>query len=147
MAQQRDPAGRPTGGVQSIARVFDLLEAMTDLGGIATLSELAQRSGLPVPTIHRLVRTLVDLGYVRQEPSRAYALAPRLVRLGDQGTDTDLPAGQVLSWLGDSDGLRQARPDPTSIRLDQRIRSWERTADVELSGAYAAGCWTNRDGR
>jgi IclR family acetate operon transcriptional repressor len=87
MSEQRGPAdggvGRPTGGVQSIARVFDLLETMADLGGIATLSELAHRSGLPVPTIHRLVRTLVDLGYVRQEPSRAYALAPRLVRLGE----------------------------------------------------------------
>jgi IclR family acetate operon transcriptional repressor len=87
MIKQRDPAdagaGRPAGGVQSIARVFDLLETMADLGGIVTLSELAQRSGLPVPTIHRLMRTLVDLGYVRQEPSRAYALAPRLVRLGE----------------------------------------------------------------
>jgi IclR family acetate operon transcriptional repressor len=85
MTTQRDATvlGRPTGGVQSIARVFELLETMADLGGIATLSELAARSGLPVPTIHRLVRTLVDLGYVRQEPSRAYALAPRLVRLGE----------------------------------------------------------------
>jgi IclR family acetate operon transcriptional repressor len=76
-------AGRSTGSVQSIARVFELLETMADLGGIVTLSELANRSGLPGPTIHRLVRTLVDLGYVRQEPSRAYALGPRLVRLGE----------------------------------------------------------------
>jgi IclR family acetate operon transcriptional repressor len=87
MATQPDAAdgsaGRPAGGVQSIARVFGLLETMADLGGIVTLSELAARSGLPGPTIHRLVRTLVDLGYVRQEPSRAYALAPRLVRLGE----------------------------------------------------------------
>jgi IclR family acetate operon transcriptional repressor len=87
MAMQCDAtvgnAGRPAGGVQSIARVFELLETMADLGGIVTLSELATRSGLPGPTIHRLVRTLVDLGYVRQEPSRAYALAPRLVRLGE----------------------------------------------------------------
>jgi IclR family acetate operon transcriptional repressor len=69
--------------VQSIARVFELLETMANLGGIVTLSELSARSGLPGPTVHRLVRTLVDLGYVRQEPSRAYALAPRLVRLGE----------------------------------------------------------------
>jgi len=84
MAKQRDPGTeRPAGGVQSIARVFELLETMADLGGIVTLSELAHHSGLPMPTIHRLVRTLVDLGYVRQEASRAYALAPRLVRLGE----------------------------------------------------------------
>ena len=77
------PAGRASGGVQSIARAFDLLEEMADAGGIVGLSHLAGRSGLPLPTIHRLMRTLVDLGYVRQEPSREYALGPRLVRLGD----------------------------------------------------------------
>ena len=75
--------GRASGGVQSIARAFELLEAMADAGGIAGLSQLATHSGLPLPTIHRLIRTLVDLGYVRQEPSREYALGPRLVRLGD----------------------------------------------------------------
>lgn len=75
--------GRLTGGVQSIARAFDLLETMADLGGIVSLSQLAARSGLPLPTIHRLMRTLLDLGYVRQEPSREYALGPRLVRLGE----------------------------------------------------------------
>jgi IclR family acetate operon transcriptional repressor len=30
-----------------------------------------------------LLRTLVQLGYVRQEPSRHYALGPRLIRLGE----------------------------------------------------------------
>jgi IclR family transcriptional regulator, acetate operon repressor len=75
--------GRLTGGVQSIARAFDLLETMADLGGIVGLSQLASASGLPLPTIHRLMRTLLDLGYVRQEPSREYALGPRLVRLGE----------------------------------------------------------------
>lgn len=84
MAKQPTPGGeRAAGGVQSIARTFDLLELMADLGGIASLSQLANRSGLPLPTIHRLIRTLVDLGYVRQQPSREYALGPRLIRLGD----------------------------------------------------------------
>jgi IclR family transcriptional regulator, acetate operon repressor len=77
---------RLSGGVQSIARAFDLLEIMADLGGIVSLSQLASRSGLPVPTIHRLIRTLLDLGYVRQEPSREYALGPRLVRLGESAS-------------------------------------------------------------
>ena len=71
------------GGVQSIERAFALLEVIADLGGVAGLSRLAAASGLPLPTIHRLVRTLVDLGYLRQEPSREYALGPRLIRLGD----------------------------------------------------------------
>ena len=49
----------------------------------SALSQLANQSGLPLPTIHRLLRTLVDLGYIRQESSRQYVLGPRLIRLGD----------------------------------------------------------------
>ncbi|RZT86738.1 IclR family transcriptional regulator [Pseudonocardia sediminis] len=69
--------------VQSVERAIDLLEAMAEAGGTAGLSHLAATSGLPLPTIHRLVRTLAGRGYVRQESSREYALGPRLVRLGD----------------------------------------------------------------
>lgn len=71
-------------GVQSITRAFDLLEAMADLGGTAGLTQLSARCGLPLPTIHRVMRTLVALGYVRQEPSRMYSLGPRLARLGER---------------------------------------------------------------
>ena len=71
--------GKGGGGVQSIERAFTLLEALAGAGGVLTLSGLATETGLPLPTIHRLVRTLVDLGYVRQEPTREYALGPRLL--------------------------------------------------------------------
>ncbi|MGW3244711.1 IclR family transcriptional regulator [Streptomyces sp. NPDC001070] len=71
------------GGVQSLERAFDLLERMADAGGEVGLSELSASSGLPLPTIHRLMRTLVDCGYVRQQPNRRYALGPRLIRLGE----------------------------------------------------------------
>jgi IclR family acetate operon transcriptional repressor len=69
--------------VQSIERAFDILEHMADAGGEVTLTELVKRTGLPMPTIHRLIRTLVNRGYIRQQPSRRYALAPRLIRLGE----------------------------------------------------------------
>ncbi|MDB1089226.1 IclR family transcriptional regulator [Streptomyces sp. ACA25] len=75
-----------TGGVQSLERAFRLLEHMADAGGEVGLSELAGRSGLPLPTIHRLIRTLVATGYVRQQPDRRYALGPRLIRLGESAT-------------------------------------------------------------
>ncbi|GAA4860410.1 MULTISPECIES: IclR family transcriptional regulator [Saccharopolyspora] len=74
---------QPSGGVQSVERTFDLLELMADAGGEVALSELADRSGLPLPTIHRIMRTLVSAGYARQQPSRRYALGPRLIRLGE----------------------------------------------------------------
>ena len=74
------------GGVQSLERAFDLLERMADAGGEVGLSELSASSGLPLPTIHRLMRTLVACGYVRQQPNRRYALGPRLIRLGESAS-------------------------------------------------------------
>ncbi|MEE1803385.1 IclR family transcriptional regulator [Streptomyces sp. NPDC101062] len=74
------------GGVQSLERAFDLLERMADAGGEVGLSELSAASGLPLPTIHRLMRTLVACGYVRQQANRRYALGPRLIRLGESAS-------------------------------------------------------------
>jgi IclR family acetate operon transcriptional repressor len=73
----------PEERVQSVDRAFSLIEHLADGGGSLTLSELGTRSGLPMPTIHRLMRSLVAQGYVRQEPSRRYAIGPRMIRLGE----------------------------------------------------------------
>lgn len=82
---ERKPSAA-NGGVQSLERAFGLLERMADAGGEVGLSELAADSGLPLPTIHRLMRTLVARGYVRQQPNRRYALGPRLIRLGESAS-------------------------------------------------------------
>lgn len=79
-------AVKASGGVQSVERVFELLELITDAGGNVTLSDLSASTELPMPTIHRLLRTLVSMGYIRQLPSRRYALGPRLIRLGEGAT-------------------------------------------------------------
>ncbi|MEU6999253.1 IclR family transcriptional regulator [Nonomuraea sp. NPDC046570] len=68
--------------VQSVDRALDVLEALAAGGGEAGLSEIAARTGLPYGTIHRLLRTLLARGYVRQESDRRYALGGALVRLG-----------------------------------------------------------------
>ncbi|MCV2490226.1 IclR family transcriptional regulator [Geodermatophilus sp. YIM 151500] len=75
-------------GVQSLERAFLLLELMAEDGGEVALSRLAADSGLPLSTIHRLVRTLVARGYVRQLPSRRYVLGPRLIHLGESSSRT-----------------------------------------------------------
>ncbi len=76
----------PTHGVQSVARAFEMLELMAAAGGTLGIAALAESSDLPPPTIHRLIRTLVALGYVRQLPSRRYTLGPRLSPLGECAT-------------------------------------------------------------
>lgn len=79
-------------GVHTIHRVFELLEVMADCGHSVGLTDLARRADLPVPSIHRLIRTLIERGYVRQLPNRRYALTPRLISLGETA------ARQVGPW-------------------------------------------------
>lgn len=68
--------------VKSVERVFDLLEQLADAGGQLSIVEIAERSGIPLPTTHRFLRTLVARGYVRQLGDRRYALGFRMVPLG-----------------------------------------------------------------
>ncbi len=77
------PLDKRSPGVHSIERAFNILETLALNDKSMGLSLLAAESGLPLPTIHRLVRTLVGLGYVRQEPNRQYALGPRMLLLAD----------------------------------------------------------------
>ncbi|WP_337848444.1 cold shock domain-containing protein, partial [Sphingomonas sp.] len=67
------------------------------------------------------VRTLVDLGYVRQERNREYSLGPRLVRLGEASARglraglTGLAEGQPLGFtLVDRGG----RISATDLKID-----------------------------
>ncbi len=91
--------------VQSVGRTFEVLEAIARLGGAASLSEIAAAVGRPAPSVHRLVRTLVPLGYVRQDASRRYALAPGLIRLGDAAArQLGIAANPVLTGLVDAIG-------------------------------------------
>ena len=71
-----------SGGVQSVHRALDVLEALAAAGGTASLTDLAAACGLPVPTLHRLAATLAGRGYLRQAPDRRYSLGSRLVPLG-----------------------------------------------------------------
>lgn len=71
-----------TGDVQSVARAFDLLEALAASDGEDTLAALADRCGLAVPTAHRLLGTLQRRGYVRRLEDRRYALGAGLIGLG-----------------------------------------------------------------
>jgi IclR family acetate operon transcriptional repressor len=75
-----------SGGVQSLERAFAVLELVAAHRGSLSISELARSSGLPPATLHRLARTLVDLGYLRQEPSRRYALGARLFLLAESSS-------------------------------------------------------------
>jgi IclR family acetate operon transcriptional repressor len=73
-------AGRPK--VQSVDRTLDVLESLASRNGATGISELSGLVGLHVSTVHRLLATLVDRGYVRQDPdSSRYHLGARIFTL------------------------------------------------------------------
>lgn len=83
----RAPAGRQAstpeatvGGrtVQSLERAFGLLEAIAVAEEPPSLAELSRATGLHTSTAFHLVRTLIVLGYVRQDEAKRYRVGPRL---------------------------------------------------------------------
>ncbi len=109
------PAGdmrddRPATGVQSVHRALDLVEIVAARGGQLSIGEVAAACDIPLATIHRLLRTLVDRGYMRQLPDRRYALGSRLVPLGVTarslvGADTERVLTGLVDALGESANL------------------------------------------
>lgn len=86
MVESNQAASGNSGRVQSLDRAFELLERLADAERAVSLSELADSSGLPMPTVHRLLKFLTAQGYVRQEPDKRYALGLRLIRLGQSAS-------------------------------------------------------------
>ena len=140
-------------GVQSVERVFELLELIADAGGSVTLSELAASAALPLPTIHRLLRTLVGLGYARQLPNRRYALGPKLIRLGE-GANQQLGAlalpqlKDLVDQLGETANMAvldadmvvyiAQAPSPHSMRMFTEVGRRAHTHDTGVGKAILA---------
>ncbi|MBE6483882.1 MAG: IclR family transcriptional regulator [Actinomycetaceae bacterium] len=67
--------------VQSVSRALEILEIVARAGMPIGITEIAEATKLPMPTIHRLLHTLIASGYVYQTPRRRYALGTRLISL------------------------------------------------------------------
>jgi DNA-binding IclR family transcriptional regulator len=88
-----EPARGTLGTVRNASTLLDLL---SDGPSYQQLSDLAERSSLSLPTVHRLLRSLVAAGLVEQDPvSSRYSLGPELVRLSERYLDR-LPLLQRL---------------------------------------------------
>lgn len=72
-----------TGGVQSVQRTIQIVEALSAAGGQASLSDLVSATELPLTTVHRLLATLAQYGLVRQTSTRLYTLGPRFLSYGE----------------------------------------------------------------
>ena len=72
------------GGLGTIRNASRLLELLAKGPNLHHLTELAQESGMSVPTVHRLLRSLTIAKLVIQDPATArYGLGPELTRLSN----------------------------------------------------------------
>lgn len=70
--------------VQSISRMFDVLEALALAEEEMSLSRLQAKLDLPPPTLHRLLQTLVERGYVEQNSdSRRYGPGLKILEIAE----------------------------------------------------------------
>ncbi len=84
--------------VQSVIRALNLLDCIGRKGGRASISELSKEVNLPPSTIHRLLNTMKEEGYLENdENSNMYQLGPKLLVLG-------------LKVRGTNDLLKISRP-------------------------------------
>jgi DNA-binding IclR family transcriptional regulator len=72
-----------SGHIAVVEKTFLVLEAMSRLGRSAMLQEIAEATGLPKPTLYRILQTLAKLGYIDQDQARSrYGLTLRMYELG-----------------------------------------------------------------
>lgn len=71
-----------TKAVQTLERAFNIIEIMGNADYHLGISEISERSKLPLATTHRIISTLVKLGYVEQNPeTNKYTLGVRILQL------------------------------------------------------------------
>ncbi|MBC7365610.1 MAG: IclR family transcriptional regulator [Undibacterium sp.] len=71
-----------------LAKAFSVVEVLARADRALSLAELCEESRLPKPTLHRILRSLRDLGYVDQSGlGEAYELSPRLISLREHSRD------------------------------------------------------------
>jgi DNA-binding IclR family transcriptional regulator len=68
---------RPT----AAGRVLSVLDAFGPRHRTLSLSDIARRAGLTLPTAHRLVRELVEFGALERDPEGRYSVGLRLLEL------------------------------------------------------------------
>lgn len=77
-----DAAQREVAPKSVLERVFALLDCFTDEQAELTLAELASRTGIPKPTVHRLTGMMVDKRLLTRTPA-GFGLGLHLFELGE----------------------------------------------------------------
>ena len=142
-------------GVGTLDRAVAILDAVD--GGASTVGRVAEATGLPRSTAHRLIRALTAHGFLASYGASGYRLGPRLLRLASAaGRDRSLPdvAHPILERLARSTGESAqlfVRSDDARVCIDAAESDRElRTivpvgASLPLHAGSAAKVFLTRD--
>ncbi|MFD7719625.1 IclR family transcriptional regulator [Streptomyces sp. NPDC059814] len=79
-----------------VDKAMEVLEALVQPGAPHRLGEIARRTSLAKPTVHRLLRTMAEHGFAEPEEGGSYRAGPRLLGLAAAA----LNEGRVLELAG-----------------------------------------------
>ncbi len=72
-------------GPSGATRPLLILEAVAKLGPVATARKIIQTTGIPAPTVYRLVSALLEEGFLERSDDRSgFVLGERLAGLADR---------------------------------------------------------------
>ncbi|KAF4406929.1 MULTISPECIES: IclR family transcriptional regulator [Streptomyces] len=86
-----------------VDKAMEVLEALARPGGPHRLGEIARRTGLAKPTVHRHLRTMAENGFAEPAEGGTYRAGPRLL-------------GLAAAALNESRALELARPALADLR-------------------------------
>jgi DNA-binding IclR family transcriptional regulator len=85
--------------IQSVERAAAILRLLASGGRSLSVAELSRGVGLPKGTLHGILRTLVHVGFVEQDPvTSRYRLGATLLHLGSSYLDVNELRSQALNW-------------------------------------------------
>ncbi|QNN54080.1 IclR family transcriptional regulator [Nocardioides mesophilus] len=85
--------------VQSVERAAAILQVLADEHGPVSLAHLSAALGLAKATVHGLVQTLREVGFVDQDPvTGLYAVGAELLHLGATPLDRNELRARALNW-------------------------------------------------
>ena len=88
-----------SGSIQSVERAAAILRALAAEAEPASLASVALAVDLPKPTVHGLLATLVDVGFVDRDPaSGGYLLGAEMLTLGSERIDPNELRSRALNW-------------------------------------------------
>ena len=124
----------------SLERGLAILSAFSRSRPMLGVADLARIVGVTKSTAHRYVATLVNLGYVQQDPdTRKYLLGPRVADLGFaaiESMDLTRVAGPLLQALADETGFTVSMAICESrdvVYVDRRRSNRRNTLAIDLN--------------